>query len=71
VMSSASSAITYTSVYTDYEPGRVFWGADEEISDGGSWKRISDKRTKNKAKTDKTGLGMEKQEKDKVQSTKA
>ncbi|GKE59399.1 hypothetical protein Tco_1498584, partial [Tanacetum coccineum] len=34
VMSSASSAITYTSVYTDFEPGRVFWGADEEISDG-------------------------------------
>ncbi|GKE19757.1 hypothetical protein Tco_1431269, partial [Tanacetum coccineum] len=31
VMSSASSAVTYTSVYTDFEPGRVFWGADEEI----------------------------------------
>ncbi|GJV08595.1 hypothetical protein Tco_1346251 [Tanacetum coccineum] len=30
-MSSASSAVTYTSVYTDSEPGRVFWGADEEI----------------------------------------
>ncbi|GKC56951.1 putative reverse transcriptase domain-containing protein, partial [Tanacetum coccineum] len=36
VMSSASSAVTYTSVYTDSEPGRVFWGADEEISDCGS-----------------------------------
>ncbi|GJT01304.1 hypothetical protein Tco_0822473 [Tanacetum coccineum] len=36
VMSSASSAVTYTSVYTDSEPRRVFWGADEEISDGGS-----------------------------------
>ncbi|GJR02416.1 hypothetical protein Tco_0525400 [Tanacetum coccineum] len=36
VMSSASSAVTYTSVYTDSEPGRAFWGADdEEISDGG------------------------------------
>ncbi|GKA79133.1 putative reverse transcriptase domain-containing protein [Tanacetum coccineum] len=35
-MSSASSAVTYTFVYTDFEPGRVFWGADEEISDGGS-----------------------------------
>ncbi|GJX84455.1 hypothetical protein Tco_0335229 [Tanacetum coccineum] len=35
-MSSASSAITYTSVYTDFEPGRVFWGTDEEISDEGS-----------------------------------
>nr|GEX09374.1 hypothetical protein [Tanacetum cinerariifolium] len=35
-MSSASSAVTYTSVYTDSEPGRVFWGADEELSDGGS-----------------------------------
>ncbi|GJT24269.1 hypothetical protein Tco_0894206, partial [Tanacetum coccineum] len=36
VMSSASSTITYTSVYTDSEPGRVFWGADEELSDSGS-----------------------------------
>ncbi|GKF72954.1 hypothetical protein Tco_0219286, partial [Tanacetum coccineum] len=36
VMSSASSAVTYTSVYTDSELGRVFWGADdEEISEGG------------------------------------
>ncbi|GJU06522.1 hypothetical protein Tco_1122952 [Tanacetum coccineum] len=34
-MSSASSAVTYTSVYIDSEPDRVFWGADEEISDGG------------------------------------
>ncbi|GJR77246.1 hypothetical protein Tco_0089611 [Tanacetum coccineum] len=34
VMSSASSAVTYTFVYTDSEPGRVFWGADEELSDG-------------------------------------
>ncbi|GKG52444.1 hypothetical protein Tco_0547319 [Tanacetum coccineum] len=35
-MSSASSAVTYTSVYTDFEPGIVFWGADdEEISEGG------------------------------------
>nr|GEW36695.1 hypothetical protein [Tanacetum cinerariifolium] len=33
-MSSASFAVTYTSVYTDSEPGRVFWGADEELSDG-------------------------------------
>ncbi|GJZ68307.1 hypothetical protein Tco_0631547 [Tanacetum coccineum] len=33
VMYSTSSAVTYTSVYTDSEPGRVFWGADEEISD--------------------------------------
>nr|GEZ23625.1 hypothetical protein [Tanacetum cinerariifolium] len=32
----ASSAVTYTSVYTDSEPGRVFWGADEELSDRGS-----------------------------------
>nr|GFA09218.1 hypothetical protein [Tanacetum cinerariifolium] len=35
-MSEASSAVTYTSVYTDSEPGRVFWGVDEELSDGGS-----------------------------------
>ncbi|GJT28545.1 hypothetical protein Tco_0908820 [Tanacetum coccineum] len=35
-MSSASSAVTYTSVYTDFEPDRAFWGAnDEEISEGG------------------------------------
>ncbi|GJU85327.1 hypothetical protein Tco_1292873 [Tanacetum coccineum] len=30
VMSSATSAVTYTSVYTDSEPGRAFWGADDE-----------------------------------------
>ncbi|GKA84535.1 hypothetical protein Tco_0806130, partial [Tanacetum coccineum] len=36
VMSSASSAVTYTSVYTDFEPGRAFWGADDEkIPKGG------------------------------------
>ncbi|GKC91745.1 hypothetical protein Tco_1152394 [Tanacetum coccineum] len=35
-MSSASSTVTYTFVYIDSEPGRVFWGADEEISDEGS-----------------------------------
>ncbi|GKG51409.1 hypothetical protein Tco_0541793, partial [Tanacetum coccineum] len=35
-MSSASSTVTYTSIYTDSEPVRVFWGADEELSDGGS-----------------------------------
>ncbi|GJW95002.1 hypothetical protein Tco_0174674 [Tanacetum coccineum] len=36
VMSSASFAVTYTSVYTDSEPGRAFWGADdEEVSKGG------------------------------------
>ncbi|GJV91156.1 hypothetical protein Tco_1538969 [Tanacetum coccineum] len=35
-MSSATSAVTDTSVYTDSEPGRAFWGADdEEISEGG------------------------------------
>ncbi|GJV13986.1 hypothetical protein Tco_1359309 [Tanacetum coccineum] len=32
-MSSATSAVTYTSVYTDSEPGRAFWGADDEESD--------------------------------------
>nr|GFB26491.1 hypothetical protein [Tanacetum cinerariifolium] len=30
------SQVTYTSVYTDSELERVFWGADEELSDGGS-----------------------------------
>ncbi|GJX51057.1 ribonuclease H-like domain-containing protein, partial [Tanacetum coccineum] len=29
-MSSATSDVTYTSVYTDSEPGRAFWGADDE-----------------------------------------
>ncbi|GJZ58426.1 putative reverse transcriptase domain-containing protein [Tanacetum coccineum] len=31
---SSSSTVTYISVYTDSEPGRVFWGAEEELSDG-------------------------------------
>ncbi|GJR06211.1 hypothetical protein Tco_0529195 [Tanacetum coccineum] len=36
IMSSATSAVTYTSVYTNSEPGRAFWGADdEEVSEGG------------------------------------
>nr|GEU49836.1 reverse transcriptase domain-containing protein [Tanacetum cinerariifolium] len=35
-MSFASSAVTYTSVYIDFEPGRVFWVANEELSEGGS-----------------------------------
>nr|GEV75655.1 hypothetical protein [Tanacetum cinerariifolium] len=39
-MSSASSTVTYTSVYTDSEPGRVFWGANEELSDEGSLRVI-------------------------------
>ncbi|GJU96488.1 hypothetical protein Tco_1321244 [Tanacetum coccineum] len=35
-MSSATSAVTYTSVYTDSEPGKAFWGADDdEMSEGG------------------------------------
>ncbi|GKE30187.1 hypothetical protein Tco_1445571 [Tanacetum coccineum] len=37
---SSASTVTYTSVYTDSEPGRVFWGADEELSDGGSLRVI-------------------------------
>ncbi|GKB46065.1 hypothetical protein Tco_0896818, partial [Tanacetum coccineum] len=36
VMSSASCAVTYTSFYTDSEPDKAFWGADdEEVSEGG------------------------------------
>ncbi|GJX09726.1 hypothetical protein Tco_0199585 [Tanacetum coccineum] len=36
IMSSATYAVTYISVYTDSEPGRAFWGADdEEVSEGG------------------------------------
>ncbi|GJS16438.1 hypothetical protein Tco_0410910 [Tanacetum coccineum] len=35
-MSSASSVVTYTFVYTDSKPGRAFWGADdEEVYEGG------------------------------------
>ncbi|GKA17438.1 hypothetical protein Tco_0697275 [Tanacetum coccineum] len=35
-MSSTTSAVTYTSVYIDSEPGRAFWGADDvEVSEGG------------------------------------
>ncbi|GKC93541.1 hypothetical protein Tco_1158983 [Tanacetum coccineum] len=35
-MSSASFTVTYTFIHTDSEPGRVFWGADDdEISEGG------------------------------------
>ncbi|GKA74753.1 hypothetical protein Tco_0781055, partial [Tanacetum coccineum] len=33
---SSSSTVTYTSFYIDSEPGRVFWGANEELSDGDS-----------------------------------
>nr|GFB50466.1 hypothetical protein [Tanacetum cinerariifolium] len=33
-MSSASSTVTYTFVYIDSEPGRVFWEVDKELSDG-------------------------------------
>ncbi|GJZ23851.1 hypothetical protein Tco_0561310 [Tanacetum coccineum] len=33
---SSASTVTYTPVYTDSQPRRVFWGADEELSDGGS-----------------------------------
>ncbi|GKF63122.1 hypothetical protein Tco_0186570, partial [Tanacetum coccineum] len=36
VMSSASSTVTYASIYTESEPDRAFWGADdEEVSEGG------------------------------------
>ncbi|GKA61830.1 hypothetical protein Tco_0761349 [Tanacetum coccineum] len=35
IMSSVTSAVTYTSVYTDSEPGRAFWGADDEEISGG------------------------------------
>ncbi|GKD72594.1 hypothetical protein Tco_1330876, partial [Tanacetum coccineum] len=37
---SSASTVTYTSVYTNSEPGRVFWGADEELSDGVSLRVI-------------------------------
>ncbi|GKF51232.1 hypothetical protein Tco_0147699, partial [Tanacetum coccineum] len=39
-MYDASSAVTYTSVYIDYEPVRVYWGDDEEFFDGGSLRVI-------------------------------
>ncbi|GJT33728.1 hypothetical protein Tco_0924147 [Tanacetum coccineum] len=45
-MSSASSAVTYTSVYTDSEPSRAFWGADdEEVSEGGIPSGLEDPQT--------------------------
>nr|GEV00352.1 hypothetical protein [Tanacetum cinerariifolium] len=31
----SSSTVTYTFIYINSEPGRVYWGADEELSDGG------------------------------------
>ncbi|GJU43578.1 hypothetical protein Tco_1200844 [Tanacetum coccineum] len=37
---SSSSTVIYTSVYTDFDPRKVFWGADEELSDGGSLRVI-------------------------------
>nr|GFA43692.1 hypothetical protein [Tanacetum cinerariifolium] len=33
MLDSEDSAVTYTSVYTDSEPKRVFWGTDEEAYD--------------------------------------
>ncbi|GKC13739.1 hypothetical protein Tco_1010521 [Tanacetum coccineum] len=46
VMSSASSAVTYTSVYTESEPDRAFWGADdEEIPEGEDPKEYEDDET--------------------------
>ncbi|GJR56940.1 hypothetical protein Tco_1499102 [Tanacetum coccineum] len=39
-MSSATSAVTYTSVYTNSEPGRAFWGADDEKISGGDIPRV-------------------------------
>nr|GEW82264.1 hypothetical protein [Tanacetum cinerariifolium] len=39
-MSSSSSAVMHTSVYTNSEPGRVFWGANEELSNGGTLRVI-------------------------------
>nr|GFC80432.1 hypothetical protein [Tanacetum cinerariifolium] len=35
MLDSEDSAVTYTSAYTDSEPRRVFWGTDEEVSEGG------------------------------------
>nr|GEV00356.1 reverse transcriptase domain-containing protein [Tanacetum cinerariifolium] len=32
----SSSTVTYTFVHTNSEPGRVYWGADEELSNRGS-----------------------------------
>ncbi|GKC81329.1 hypothetical protein Tco_1137046, partial [Tanacetum coccineum] len=39
-MSSATSAITYTSVYTDSEPGRAFWGANDDVVYEGGIPRV-------------------------------
>ncbi|GKE22595.1 hypothetical protein Tco_1434107 [Tanacetum coccineum] len=35
-MSSATSVVTYTFIYTNSEPGKAFWGVDDkEVSEGG------------------------------------
>ncbi|GJU61537.1 hypothetical protein Tco_1243372 [Tanacetum coccineum] len=40
IMSSATSAVTYTSVYTNSEPDRVFWGVDDEGVSKGDIPRV-------------------------------
>ncbi|GKD20962.1 hypothetical protein Tco_1222665, partial [Tanacetum coccineum] len=49
VMSSATSAVTYTSVYTDSEPGRAFWEPMmrrylREVSHESSYNDMTDSR---------------------------
>nr|GEV63997.1 putative reverse transcriptase domain-containing protein [Tanacetum cinerariifolium] len=56
-MSSASSAVTYTSVYTDSEPGRIFWGADEELSDEEYVAELDPKEDPEEYEDDKTEDG--------------
>ncbi|GKA89255.1 hypothetical protein Tco_0811067 [Tanacetum coccineum] len=40
IMSFATSAVTYTSVYTNSELSRAFWGADDEKISGGDIPRV-------------------------------
>ncbi|GKC29512.1 hypothetical protein Tco_1036806 [Tanacetum coccineum] len=58
-MRNSESEILYILMFPDLMNN--FGGSNDVLLE-----RISKKRTKNKAKIDKTGLGMEKQEKDKV-----
>nr|GEV68058.1 putative reverse transcriptase domain-containing protein [Tanacetum cinerariifolium] len=51
-MSSVSSAVTYTSVYTDSEPRRVFWGAEDELSNGADMSSASSAVTYTSVYTD-------------------
>ncbi|GKC86916.1 hypothetical protein Tco_1147565, partial [Tanacetum coccineum] len=53
---------------TDGQSEHIIQTLEDMLRAWGFWKRISDKRTKNEAKNDKTEHRMEEHEKDKVKS---